>query len=145
MFELPPPSEVACLAEAMFFEARDQGDAGMVYVAMNVLNRTRIQHRGASTICEVVYSPAQYSYLWDDVPDVVVKSEWKIAMKVHEMAFELATLYYSNSLPEYTLGDCRNGTTHYHRYDIDADWVGPNGSMEVNCGRYGDHVFYVGR
>lgn len=128
----------------MFFESRDQGEIGMIDVAMNVFKRVDIKYRNARSICDVVYSVDQYSYLWDDVPDVVLKEEWYTALATHAMAFELTSLYYNNSLPDYSIGRCDGGATHYHKYDILPDWAGPNGSMTTKCGRRGSHIFYIG-
>ena len=141
---VPPSSEVDCLTEAMFFESRDQGNIGMIDVAMNIFKRVSINYRKAESICEVVNSPAQYSYLWDDVPDVVLMEELSLFMRVHVMASEMVVLFYNQKLPEYSIGICKGGTTHYHRYDILPDWAGPNGSMHTKCGRRGDHIFYIG-
>lgn len=138
---------VHCLAEVMFFEARSDGELGMEAVAKNVLTRTKLGYRGASSVCDVVRARYQYSYLWDDVPDVVVRYELSLYNKVLLFAMELYTLYSKGELPlDYlSVGDCLGGATHYHRWDVKPGWADPeSGSMTKTCGREGSHIFYVG-
>lgn len=138
---------VHCLAEVMFFEARSDGELGMEAVAKNVLTRHRIGYRGASSVCDVVRARHQYSYLWDDVPDVVVRSELPLYNKVLLFAMELYTLYSGGELPSdyLSVGTCPEGATHYHRWDVKPRWADRKaGSMIKTCGRIGSHIFYVG-
>lgn len=130
----------------MFFEARSDGELGMETVAKNVLTRLKNKHRGATTICGVVYSKAQYSYIWDDVPDVILKVELPLYNKVLSFAYQLYYLYESGQLPDdyLAVGHCDDGATHYHRFDITPSWAGARGTMSQYCGRFGSHVFYRG-
>jgi len=53
--------QTACLAEAIWFESRDQPISGQVAVAVTVMNR--VGSAGyPNTICEVVNQPYQFSY-----------------------------------------------------------------------------------
>lgn len=76
--------DLACLAEAMYFEARSENIAGKVAVAEVILNR-RDSPLFPDTICEVVhqgYNPVsprlhrcQFSYYCDGKPETVGNKE----------------------------------------------------------------------
>lgn len=126
----------------MFFEARDQGEMGMKDVAHNVLKRLSINHRGAETVCDVVYSYKQYSWMWDSIPDVAMDSELDELFLAYEIAKELITLYSQDKLNIPAIGTCENGATHYH-----ATWTKPWWAphMDQVCGIKGGHIFYIGK
>lgn len=126
----------------MFFEARSNGTPGMLLVMRNSLARLDINYRGATNICEVVNAPAQYSWLWDNVPDVVLDSEISIMFEVYRIAEQAVVEYATGDLVLPKTGTCSKPATHYHRYDITPYWAA---SMDEHCGRYKDHVFYVGK
>lgn len=129
----------------MFFEARSDGEAGMIAVARNVLKRYEIGFRKAKNICQVVRSYKQYSFLWDGVDHVIVKSEVELFNQTMKVAEHLIILASIDSLPPYSIGNCEGGATHYHRYDTLPRWAHKkHGSMEVECGRVGSHIFYNG-
>lgn len=52
-------TDVDCLTEAIYFEARGEPEAGKIAVAASVLNRSRIKNK---SLCEIVYAPNQYSW-----------------------------------------------------------------------------------
>ena len=54
--------EVACLAEAIYFEAGNQSDAGRLAVGHVVLNRQEMREY-PNTICDVVHQ-AEYRENW---------------------------------------------------------------------------------
>lgn len=118
----------------------------MLAVAMNVLKRFQIGFRGATNLCEVVYSPYQYSFLWDGVSHTIKQRELALYNKVYGYAERLVVLAAIEELPPYSIGSCVGGATHYHRYDISPDWAHPvYGSMTKTCGRIGAHIFYIGK
>ncbi len=67
----PDTLQVICLAENIYFEARNQGTAGWMAVANVTINR-RNDSRFPNTICDVVYE-AQMEESWKtrnlDIPD----------------------------------------------------------------------------
>ena len=126
----------------MFFEARSEGRAGRLAVAMNILKRMELNWRGAYTVCEVVHSPKQYSYLWDGYQHVVLKQELATYNRVYKEAEAILLLQLSGNLPVYKIGDCTGGATHYHRYDVRPSW---SRKMNKVCGRIGKHIFYNGK
>lgn len=125
----------------MFFEARSDGELGMTDVAYNVLKRVDIKYRGAVTVCDVTNFPYQYSWMWDDVPDVVLESEIKVMFRAYRIAEALIELYGTNQLPFYKIGECEWGSTHYHHKSIYPRWAD---SMTKVCGLSGSHIHYIG-
>lgn len=117
----------------------------MLAVAMNIFKRWEIGYKGADNICEVVNSPYQYSYLWDGKSHVVLKQELELYNEVYNAAYDLVRLAAVGQLPDYSIGHCEGGATHYHKYDISPRWADPSyGSMREICGRVGKHIFYNG-
>jgi spore germination cell wall hydrolase CwlJ-like protein len=53
-----------CLTQALYFEARGEGEMGQLAVADVILQRTRSKSH-PDTICEVVYQPYQFSFVHD--------------------------------------------------------------------------------
>lgn len=120
--------------------------AGMKAVAYNIIKRQSIGFRRAVNICDVVYSPWQYSYLWDSIPDVVKREELPVYNEAYRMAYKLVLAHAVGELPEYSIGECEGGATHYHRWDVSPSWSDPKtGSMTQYCGRIGNHLFFNGR
>ena len=73
----PPPTptagprrELACLAEAVYFEARGTGAEGETAVAHVVLNRSN-DPKFPDTVCGVVADGCQFSYRCDGRPDAL--------------------------------------------------------------------------
>lgn len=130
-----------CLAEALYYEARDQGWRGMLAVGIVIQNR--VTHRKyPDTICEVVKQgrywqgnpvrdKCQFSYYCDGKPERPAEKEsWTTAQ-------EIAQLLLLGRIEIEGLED----VTHYH-----ATWVTPHWSTVLERKyRLGDHVFYVQR
>jgi len=57
-----PREQLFCLAQAVYHEARGEDDEGQAAVAHVVLNRVHSSNY-PNTICEVVFQPAQFSYI----------------------------------------------------------------------------------
>lgn len=138
----PRAAQVECLAKTMFFEARSDGELGMTDVAYNVLKRVDIKYRGAVTVCDVTGFPHQYSWMWDNVPDVVLSEEMHTMFKAYRIAESLVLLYGVNELPFHQIGECEGGSTHYHHKDIYPFWAT---NMDKVCGLSGSHVHYIGK
>ena len=122
--------EKSCLAEAMYYEARDQGWRGMLAVGIVVQNRVR-DDRYPDTVCGVVRHKCQFSYYCDGKPERPAEKEpWSVAL-------DLATMLLSNRVLITGLED----VTHYH-----ATWVKPSWApfMEKKK-QIGGHVFYAQR
>jgi len=141
MRSLASPDEIYCMAEAIYFEARNQDLIGQIAVAIVVRNRMR-DKRYPSTACEVVRDghhwqgypirdKCQFSYYCDGKPEIPIdKKAW-------EKALNLAKLVYVDGIEIVSLGSA----THYHTV-----WVNPKWSKELNqCLIIGDHKFYDNR
>ena len=71
ILDMPDPTEVMCLAENMYHEAKNQGTAGWSAVASVTFNRIR-DSRFPNTVCEVVkQGPTRESWKTRllDIPD----------------------------------------------------------------------------
>jgi len=123
---------LTCLAQAVYFEARSESDAGQEAVAQVVMNRTHLP-RYAGTVCGVVYQGSeratgcQFSFVCDGslrAPDDL--AAWDRAIGVAKRA--LAGFVYKPMLT----------ATHYH-----ASWMTPYWSGELTrIRRIGGQVFY---
>jgi hypothetical protein len=125
--------EQRCLAEAIYFEARGEPDAGQAAVAQVVLNRVR-NPAYPDTICGVVYQNerwrgrCQFSFACDGRPERIrseqaFRTAERIALEVTEGKLWLAEV-----------GD----STHYH-----ANYVRPRWGKRMNkVDRIGAHIFY---
>lgn len=124
--------EVACLTEAIYFEARGEPFSGQVAVAEVVRNRV-LDPRWPSTYCGVVYQGldraplCQFSYACDGIADIVRnRQKWSVASGI---AAAIVAGYPSN---------ISRGADHYH-----ADYVGPSWARRMyRTATIGRHLFF---
>ncbi|HEX8388736.1 MAG TPA: cell wall hydrolase [Sphingomonas sp.] len=140
----PPPFELAarsagdadraleCLTEAVYHEARSQGEDGQRAVAQVVLNRVRDRAFPAS-VCGVVYQGShrrtgcQFSFTCDG----------SLARRREPGAWERAEAVAQAALSGQVYAPV-GSATHYH-----ADYVSPWWAPSLaRIGAVGDHVFY---
>jgi len=140
--------QAKCLADNMYFEARNQGTAGIIAVSNVVLNRVKSKDY-PNTICEVVrqgphreswrkngvYHPVkhrcQFSWYCDGKSDEIPSFDGDI----FQLIYEYAELYLR---PDVILIDITDGATHYH-----ADYVFPEWrKSKTKTVEIGDHIFY---
>lgn len=132
---------IACLATAMYFEARGEPATGQIAVGKVILNRT-VSGQYPDSICGVVFQNSrrhnrcQFSFTCDGKPDVVTER------RVWDSIFARATWLVTCTLC--TLGAPSGSiwtSTHYH-----ADYVRPSWSRKLRrTGQVGAHIFYFGR
>ena len=141
-------TELTCLADNVYFEARNQGTAGWAAVIAVTLNRVQ-DHRFPNTVCEVVKQgptreswkkdgtwypvrhKCQFSWYCDGKADIVHKKDGKIYD-------EIQNLSYLSLIPTVKLLDITDGATHYH-----ADYVKPAwAKTKTKTVEIGDHIFY---
>lgn len=135
--------EVHWLAMNMVFEARNQGDIGMIAVADVTIKRLDIHLRGDVSIYGVVTNPAEFSWYGDEVLDILTMNELLIYDEAKEIADTMLLDYASgNWLPTLASDSCPDGSTHYHKTDIVPNW---QASMLADCGVIGDHHFWYGK
>lgn len=131
--------ETRCLAEALYYEARDQGTLGMVAVAAVVKNRMRSKAY-PNTACGVtrqakmwagvpILHKCQFSYYCDGLPErPAEKKAWDIALQIAGALID--TDFEITGLEE---------ATHYHTTSVQPSWS----TGLILCGRVGDHLFYT--
>jgi hypothetical protein len=122
-----------CLAQAIYFEARNEAARGQQAVAQVVLNRVFSPHY-PKDVCSVVYQNAhrhlacQFTFACDGKPErVSERGAWARANRIAQQ-----TLNAWVWLPEV------NKATHYHASYVRPNWIR---DMKVMA-RYGLHIFY---
>jgi spore germination cell wall hydrolase CwlJ-like protein len=122
-----------CLAQAIYFEARNEPARGQQAVAQVVLNRVFSPHY-PKDVCGVVYQNAhrhlscQFTFACDGKPEAVnERGAWARASRIAKQTLDAKVW-----LPEV------NKATHYH-----AAYVRPNWIRDMNVMvRHGLHTFY---
>lgn len=125
--------EERCLAEAVYFEARSEPEAGQAAVAQVVLNRAKSGLYPAS-ICGVVYQNrhrylgCQFTFACEGKSLRITEPEpWRIASRIAREVIDGTTF----------LADV-GGSTHYH-----ADYVRPRWAKRLKkMDTIGTHIFY---
>lgn len=130
--------EIKCLADNIYFEARNQGEKGQWAIAHVTWNR--VNHKlYPNSICEVVWEKsqhrgtdkwvAQFSWTLDG------KSDRPREKEAYAAAVKIArTLLITKDVME----DPTNGATHYH-----ADYVNPYWAKSMKLlATVDNHIFY---
>lgn len=124
--------EIHCLAQAVYFEARNEPLEGQMAVAQVVLNRVRSPYYPKS-ICGVVFQGethhhgCQFSFACDGLADDPVNPvAWKQAMTIGQTAL-------AQQQDDITLD-----ATHYHASYVDPAWAA---TLKPTV-RLGHHIFY---
>ena len=107
---------IACLAQNIYFEARDQPTAGQVAVATVVLNRVH-DPRWPDTVCGVIREGPTYN--------------WKTTYPIKDRC-QFIVAYYSYGLSVNIV----DGATFYHSSYVDPAW---NREYVITIE---DHIFY---
>lgn len=115
--------EVNCLAKTIYHEARGEPVSGQRAVALVTINRT-LHPKFPSSICEVVYQKAQYSWTSMGVK-VKDKEAWE---KAKDIAYH--TLNDYDNLKSFK-------ALYFHSKQVAPAW----GKKVV--ARIGNHVFYT--
>jgi spore germination cell wall hydrolase CwlJ-like protein len=120
-------AEVTCMAQALYYEARGEGQSGQEAVAEVILQRVRSGgHPG--TICGVVREPRQFSFLTDGSTLRELDADaWQSAK---QLAARIVRGELVTSLTRRAL--------YYHQVDIQPAWA----SEMVRTVKIGNHVFY---
>lgn len=118
-------SEELCLAQAMYFESGFEPRDGIEAVAAVVLNRVR-SGVYPSTVCGVVYQPAQFSWTvdadkWTQIPPRKFRELAHTFLQTPDI---LVNAYFR--------------ITHFHRQDMTPRWA----HQLHYAGTYGQHRFY---
>lgn len=127
-------TDLACLATAVYFEARGEPKKGQTAVAQVILNRVRASSF-PDTVCGVVYQGAQgkggcqFSFACDGRPDRIrEKRAWAAAQSIAR-----------DALAGYVRLADVGMATHYH-----ATYVSPRWARKMQrLAKIGQHIFYL--
>jgi N-acetylmuramoyl-L-alanine amidase len=123
----PLDAQAACLATAVYFEARGESPEGQLAVARVVMNRAA-SGRYPGTWCDVVKQPAQFSFVrHGEFPAIdTASTAWARAQGIARIAM-------ANVIP--SVG---NDVLWYH-----ADYVAPSWGHRLSVvQKIGAHIFY---
>ena len=118
-----------CLAEALYWEARGEGEDGMLAVASVIFNRVE-DDRFPDTVCGVIYDggetpPCQFSWWCDGKSDQPTnQAKW---WEINSLAYD-----YLAISPE----DPTDGALFYHANSIKNPW------RRQLTAQIGNHIFY---
>ena len=127
-----------CLAENIYFEARNQGTAGWLAVAAVTLNRVNSKHF-PDTICGVVFQGQTHPN--SDVPiKYKCQFSWYCDGKsdhVGDLDLFFKILYFSNLMVNSNkiMFDITDGSTYYHHHSVEPFWINNRKKLK---GRGGD-------
>ena len=141
-----PDSEQKCLADNIYWEARNQPPKGMIGVALVTRNRVR-DSRFPHSYCEVVQQgPTKPS--WKDINvDVPIRHRCQFSwycdgksddipyydLDVYELARTIAFKIYHGHIEDFT-----DGATHYHATYVNPEWA----AMKTFTIMEDEHIFY---
>lgn len=117
-------AEITCLTRNAYFEARNQGEKGVLATVFVVLNRTK-DSRFPSTPCKVISEPRQFS--WYGKGKVV---------KDHKTYKEVEVLVKEVLAGKHK--DFTRGSTHFHATRVKPSWC----KKMTKTVRIKDHIFY---
>jgi N-acetylmuramoyl-L-alanine amidase len=120
-------AEVACMTQALYYEARGEGQNGQEAVAEVILQRVKSGGH-PDTICGVVREPRQFSFLTDG------STKREIDADAWQSAKELATRIVRGEL----VTSLTRRALFYHQVDIQPAWA----SEMVRTVKIGNHIFY---
>jgi spore germination cell wall hydrolase CwlJ-like protein len=128
-------TEMKCLAEAIYFEARGEPEQGRIAVAQVVLNRLK-NPAYPSTICGVVYQNknkrhrCQFSFACDGIRDRITnKSAWVEAQALAKRVLDDEKHLYIADV---------GATTNYHATYVKPRWA----RKMTKKDKIGRHIFY---
>ena len=115
-----------CLAQNIYFEARNQSPDGQMMVAEVTLNRVASQQY-PDNVCDVVWQRKQFSWTQDGKSDTPLEgAAWELAQEVAKEALSGKTLGSS--------------ATHYHATYTSPKWASSKRMKKL--GQVGTHIFY---
>jgi spore germination cell wall hydrolase CwlJ-like protein len=128
-------TEMKCLAEAIYFEARGEPEQGRIAVAQVVLNRLK-NPAYPNTVCGVVYQNknkrhrCQFSFACDGIRDRITnKSAWVEAQALAKRVMDDDRHLYIADV---------GASTHYHATYVKPRWA----RKMTKKDKIGRHIFY---
>ena len=124
--DAPSDRDLACLAEAVYYEARGEPIQGRAAVAYVVLNRAE-SGKFPKTPCAVVAEGCQFSYRCDGRPEALaVRAD-------RDAAFVTAKAVLAGAVADPT-----NGALFFRASRIRPGWF----ESRIRVGEIGNHAFY---
>jgi spore germination cell wall hydrolase CwlJ-like protein len=117
--------DLACLAEAIYFEARGTGQTGETAVAHVVVNRAE-SAQFPDSVCGVVADGCQFSYRCDGRSDALADPN------ARARAYRVAEAVLGGA-PDFT-----RGALFFHSAQVAPGWFG----TRPRVGTFGGNVFY---
>ena len=131
---------LACLATAIYFEARGEPMVGQVAVAQVIMHRVA-DSRYPDSVCDVVKQGHYYS--WDK--DRPIKNKCQFSFwcdgkpeEIHNPEAYVMAEEYARLVLQGKLYDTTDGATHYHAYYVKPSW---RKHLQKTV-RINDHIFY---
>lgn len=122
----PKPETVACLTEAVYYEARGNGDTAALAVAHVVVNR-REHDEFPETVCDVIADGCEFSYRCDGKPEALRDPDERAR------ALRAAEAVLTGESPDPT-----DGALFFHAEGIDPGWF----ATRDRTAAIGGNVFY---
>ncbi|HEX6866776.1 MAG TPA: cell wall hydrolase [Caulobacteraceae bacterium] len=119
-------SDLDCLTQAIYYEARGEGPAGQAAVAQVVLNRVR-HPSFPKSVCAVVFQGCQFSFHCNGAMN------GRREMGAWNRAQRIATRALSGAV----VANVGNAT-HFHTVNVSPNW----GPSLLRVGQVGLHIFY---
>ena len=133
-------SAVACMALALYFEARGEPVTGQIAVGHVILNRV-LDKRFPESVCEVVFQGQTYK----SKPDLPIRNKCQFSFwcdgksdKPKNYAAYQEAVYLSRMILNSDFSDPTEGSTHYHTIEILPSWA----SSKTSIVRINNHIFY---
>lgn len=118
-------TDLNCLAQNIYHEARGEPIEGQIAVALVVTNRV-ISGLFQNTICGVVYAKEQFSWTQDSTKTIVDAKAFKVAKEI-----AAGVLDQSIHLPDFT-------ALYFHNRTVRPQWR----KTKLLVAQIGNHVFY---
>jgi spore germination cell wall hydrolase CwlJ-like protein len=131
--------ELRCLAENIYFEARNEPVEGMLAVAFVTMNRVESPNY-PNTICGVVKqkirTTCQFSWYCESTPHHISTNRLLTSdtNRVYNEILKLSIMFYANYE---NMNDLTKGALFYH-----ADYVNPRWRNVQKTTKIGRHIFY---
>jgi len=123
--------EIKCLADNIYFEARNESMKGQIAIALVTLNRIKSKDY-PNSICKVVWQYKQFSWTIDGLSDKPTN------LKSYEKSMKIATYIVESKLSGNYIPDFTDGATHYHANYVSPYWI--YGLIKVSS--IDNHIFY---
>jgi hypothetical protein len=119
-------TDLECLTQAIYYEARGEGPSGQAAVAQVVLNRVR-HPSFPKSVCAVVYQGCQFSFACDG----------STRARRERGAWNRAERMAAKALSGAVMANVGNAT-HFHTINVSPNW----GPSLMRVGQVGLHIFY---